>query len=114
MNYRISVKEVGDDVLFLRKIVRGSADKSFGIQVAKLAGLPDSVVDRAKEILRSIEQSDLLVRSHDETDEQPIATVADTVSTSVLNDLKKLDLDHMTPIDAFLKLHSYVDALKGV
>ena len=114
VNYRISVKEIGDDVLFLRKIVRGSADKSFGIQVAKLAGLPDSVVERAKEILRSLEQSDLLVRSKEESEEPEAPSIVDTVSASVLNDLQKLDLDHMTPIDAFMKLHSYVDALKGV
>lgn len=112
VNYRITVKEIGDDVLFLRKIVRGSADKSFGIQVAKLAGLPESVIGRAKEILRELEQSDLLVRDTSETSlQQP--TVESKVERSILNDLSKLDLEHMTPIDAFMKLHSYTDALKG-
>ncbi len=113
VNYRITVKEVGDDVLFLRKIVRGSADKSFGIQVAKLAGLPDSVISRAKEILRELEQSDLLVREPKDQIEQ-VQTVENQVQASILNDLNKIDLDHMTPIDAFMKLHSFVDALKGV
>ena len=113
VNYRITVKEVGDDVLFLRKIVRGSADKSFGIQVAKLAGLPESVLTRAKEILRELEQSDLLVRGSQDT-EEPIVTVENQVQTSILNDLNKIDLDRMTPIDAFMKLHAYIDALKGV
>ncbi len=112
VNYRITVKEIGDDVLFLRKIVRGSADKSFGIQVAKLAGLPESVIGRAKEILRELEQSDLLVRDTNESSvQQP--TVESKVERSILNDLSKLDLEHMTPIDAFMKLHSYTDALKG-
>ena len=112
VNYRITVKEIGDDVLFLRKIVRGSADKSFGIQVAKLAGLPESVIGRAKEILGELEQSDLLVRDTKEpAHTEP--TVESKVRQSILNDLCKLDLDHMTPIEAFMKLHSYTDALKG-
>ncbi len=112
VNYRITVKEIGDDVLFLRKIVKGSADKSFGIQVAKLAGLPESVIGRAKEILGELEQSDLLVRDTKE----PAASQTSPeskVERSILNDLKKLDLEHMTPIEAFMKLHSYTDALKG-
>ncbi len=113
VNYRITVKEVGDDVLFLRKIVRGSADKSFGIQVAKLAGLPDSILSRAKEILRDLEQSDLLVRESNPPEEQT-ETVENRVQTSILNDLGKIDLERMTPIDAFMKLHAYIDALKGV
>ena len=113
VNYRISVKEIGDDVLFLRKIVRGSADKSFGIQVARLAGLPDSVVARAKEILSELEQSDLLVRQPAEAAQTAVDPIANEVSNSILNDLKKLDLDRMTPIDALVKLHSYTDALKG-
>ena len=112
VNYRITVKEIGDDVLFLRKIVKGSADKSFGIQVAKLAGLPESVIGRAKEILGELEQSDLLVRDAKEPTEQQTSPES-TVERSILNDLKKLDLEHMTPIDAFMKLHSYTDALKG-
>ncbi|MBQ1632582.1 MAG: DNA mismatch repair protein MutS [Clostridia bacterium] len=112
VNYRITVKEIGDDVLFLRKIVKGSADKSFGIQVAKLAGLPDSVLGRAKEILGELEQSDLLVR---DTKEPVVTQTApeSKVERSILNDLVKIDLEHMTPIDAFMKLHSYTDALKG-
>ena len=113
MNYRITVKEVGEDVLFLRKIVRGSADKSFGIQVARLAGLPDSVIARAKEILRDLEQSDLLVRTPADPLE-PVKTMENQVQQSIMNDLAKVDLDHMTPIDAFMKLHAYIDAMKGV
>jgi DNA mismatch repair protein MutS len=112
VNYRITVKEIGDDVLFLRKIVKGSADKSFGIQVAKMAGLPESVIGRAKEILRELEQSDLLVRDIKEPS-SPEPIMESKVERSILNDLQKLDLDHMTPIDAFMKLHSYADALKG-
>ena len=113
VNYRITVKEIGDNVLFLRKIVRGSADKSFGIQVAKLAGLPESVIGRAKEILSELETSDLLVREHKEPKPDAISSMISEVQQSILNDLGKIDLDRMTPIDAFMKLHSYTDALKG-
>ena len=113
VNYRITVKEIGDDILFLHKIVRGSADKSFGIQVARLAGLPSEVIDRAKEILSGIEQNDILV--HGSTSESSVNTSAPGISpvqNSILKDLEKLDLDHMTPIDAFMKLHEYLDALR--
>ena len=113
VNYRITVKEIGDDVLFLRKIVKGSADKSFGIQVARLAGLPESIITRAKEILGELEQSDLLVRDPKEQDKREPSPISG-VQQSILNDLNKVDLDHMTPIDAFMKLHTYIDALKGV
>lgn len=113
VNYRITVKEIGDDILFLRKIVKGSADKSFGIQVARLAGLPDSVIMRAKEILGELEQSDLLTREPKPEMKTEGETVANQVEQSILNDLKKVDLDHMTPIEAFMKLHTYLDAMKG-
>lgn len=110
VNYRITVKEIGEDILFLRKIVRGSADKSFGIQVAKLAGLPEDIIRRAKEILNQIERNDLL-----STDKDSLNCVTsdtrDPVETAIINDLKNLNLDHMTPIDAFMKLHEYIDAI---
>jgi DNA mismatch repair protein MutS len=114
VNFRITVKEIGDDVLFLRKIVKGSADKSFGIQVAKLAGLPDSVISRAKEILNDLERTDLLSESRKDPQIVEEIDPNSAVKHSILNDLEKLDLEHMTPIDAFMKLHSYTDALKGV
>ena len=58
-NYCIAVKEKGDDIVFLRKIVKGGADKSYGIQVAKLAGVPDMVIDRAKEIVEQLSDNDI-------------------------------------------------------
>ena len=63
-NYCIAVKEQGDDIVFLRKIVKGGADKSYGVQVAKLAGVPDAVINRAKEIARELEEHDL-TQEHD-------------------------------------------------
>ncbi len=62
-NYCIAVKEQGDDIVFLRKIVRGGADKSYGIQVAKLAGVPDSVIARAKEIAEELSDADITARA---------------------------------------------------
>ncbi len=112
VNYRITVKEIGDDILFLRKIVRGSADKSFGIQVAKLAGLPDAVISRAKDILNDIEQNDLLVREAGVGASASAVPAVSAVENSILKDLAKLDLNNMTPIDAFMKLHEYLDALR--
>ena len=113
VNYRITVKEIGDDILFLRKIVRGSADKSFGIQVAKLAGLPDEVIQRAKEILSGIEQSDILLQETESLTAQQPRSNGNPVENAILKDLAKLDLNSMTPIDAFMKLHEYLDALKS-
>ena len=111
VNYRITVKEIGEDILFLRKIVRGSADKSFGIQVAKLAGLPEDIIRRAKEILNQIERNDLLSTDKDTMNLLTSDNTRDPVETAIINDLKNLNLDHMTPIDAFMKLHEYIDAI---
>ena len=64
-NYCIAVKEKGDDIVFLRKIVKGGADKSYGIQVAKLAGVPDSVINRSKEIVEELINADITTRVKD-------------------------------------------------
>ena len=110
-NYRISVKEVGDDIIFLRKIVRGGADKSFGIQVAKLAGLPDEVIQRAKQILAQLEASDI---NHDGIlDEAPgeaanpqqMTLFGPTAPDEVMQELKEMDVNALTPMDALNKLY---------
>ena len=64
-NYCIAVKERGDDIVFLRKIVKGGADKSYGIQVAKLAGVPDSVIERAKELVQELSDADITEAVHE-------------------------------------------------
>lgn len=125
-NYRISVKELGDSILFLRRIVRGSADKSFGVQVARLAGIPEDVICRAGEILTSLESADAARRgvqkqvqngenSVDNTVDKLNDTVdnlQNTVDKSILDDLKKLDMDLMSPIEALNKLYQYKAAFK--
>ena len=121
-NYRISVKEIGEDILFLRKIVRGSADKSFGVQVARLAGIPDTVIARAGQILRELENTDMATmhtKSGIKTvDNQEISvdksekSVDNPVDNAVLADLKALNLENMTPMMALQKLYAYHDAFK--
>lgn len=107
-NYRIAVKEVGDDIVFLRKITRGGADKSFGIQVAKLAGLPASLIDRAKDVLSEIEASDINnAASRVKAEEEPsqISLLGSDNSDDLLEELTKLDVNKMTPMEALSKLY---------
>ena len=114
-NYRISVKEIGENILFLRKIVRGSADKSFGVQVARLAGIPDAVLQRAGQILSELETSDMAIhpaaQNVDMVDNQE-PDVDNPVDKYILSDLKALNLENMTPMMALQKLYSYLDAFK--
>ena len=129
-NYCIAVKEKGDDIVFLRKIVKGGADKSYGIQVAKLAGVPDSVIQRAKEIVEELIDTDITGRIKDiavqghETkkkktkplDEVDMAQMSlfDTVKDAdVLKELRELDVSNMTPMDAMNKLYQLQNKLKN-
>lgn len=105
-NYRITVKEHGDDVIFLRRIMRGGADKSFGIQVARLAGLPYSLIERAKEILKQLEDSDInnaAARVRDCLSEQ-VSLLGSTDDADIVNELRELDVNRMTPMEALSKL----------
>ena len=129
-NYCIAVKEKGDDIVFLRKIVKGGADKSYGIQVAKLAGVPDSVILRAKEIVQELVDTDIAGRVKDiavhgsETkkkktkllDEVDMAQMSlfDTVKDDdVLEELRNLDISNMTPMDAMNCLYQLQNKLKN-
>ena len=98
-NYSITAREYGDDVIFLRKIVRGSADKSFGIAVANLAGVPKPVLTRAKAILTDLEKADITRNSSD-----PLATqttlFASSNMESIVEELKAIDIKTLTPIQA--------------
>ncbi len=128
-NYCIAVKEQGDDIIFLRKIVKGGADRSYGIQVAKLAGIPESVTNRAKEIVEELIQTDITGRIKDiaaqgqapkirtkKYDEVDMAQLSlfDTVSDDdVLKELKELDISNLTPIDALNTLYRLQNKLKN-
>ena len=128
-NYCIAVKERGEDIVFLRKIVPGGADKSYGIQVAKLAGVPQSVITRAMELSEELSQADVTakvseeakqtsekhtkVKKPDDVDMDQMSFF-DTVSDEdVMKELQELDLGHMTPIDALNTLYKLQNKLKN-
>ena len=106
-NYRVSVKELGDDIVFLRKIVRGGADKSFGIQVARLAGIPEAILKRAKEILQELEYTDIAApgRPPEGTVLQP-SLLDSSAADTVLRIIQDLDIEHITPLEALNRLYS--------
>ena len=107
-NYNIAVKKRGDDITFLRRIVRGPADDSYGIEVAKLAGVPDGVVNRAKEILRETEAGDAPERKRParepEEDSGQLSLLAGE-DNELIQQLKALDVNTLTPIEAMQKLY---------
>ncbi len=130
-NYCIAVKEKGDDIVFLRKIVKGGADKSYGIQVAKLAGVPDLVIERAKEIVEELSDEDVTakvseiavrernekrkpkVRKYDEVDIAQMSLFDTVKDDDVLEELKNLDVGNMTPIDALNTIYRLQNKLKN-
>ena len=130
-NFSIAVKEQGDDIIFLRKIVKGGADKSYGIQVAKLAGVPDMVIDRAKEIVAQLVDNDIIekiqsieVKSNntnkkakvEHLDEVDLAQMSlfDTVKDEdIIEELKNLDITAMTPLDAMNVLYKFQNRLNN-
>ena len=130
-NYCIAVKEQGDDIVFLRKIVRGGADKSYGIQVAKLAGVPESVIARAKEIAAELSDADITARakeiaqvsapasSHkavpkpDEVDMQQLSFFDTVRDDDIIRELDGLELSTMTPLDALNTLYRLQTKLKN-
>ncbi len=129
-NYCIAVKEKGDDIIFLRKIVKGGADKSYGIQVARLAGVPDTVIERAKEIVEELVQADITdkikdIASHgheqqavkpkhyDEVDLAQMSLFDTVKDDDVIEEIKGLDLGNLTPIDALNTLYQLQNKLKN-
>lgn len=120
-NYNIAVKKRGDDITFLRRIVRGGADGSYGIDVAKLAGVPDSVVRRAKVILKALEANDNAAAHkplpiEEAPDEEPEEKLQMTLSGGsageIVEELKALDVNTLTPIEAMTKLYELVSKAK--
>ena len=131
-NYCISVKESGEDIVFLRKIIKGGADKSYGIQVAKLAGVPEVVLARAREIAAELSEHDITVTAaadimpkvlentakgksrkgnNKDTDGQ-LSLFGNAEESSVVADIKALDLSNMTPMKALLYLNDLQERLK--
>ena len=131
-NYCIAVKEKGDDIVFLRKIVKGGADKSYGIQVAKLAGVPDLVISRAKEIVEELSDGDITgrvseiavkcpqkpqkkvkSRKYDEVDLTQFSLFDTVQDDDVLEELKNIDVGNLTPIDALNTIYRLQNKLKN-
>lgn len=119
-NYCIAVKEQGDDIVFLRKIVKGGADKSYGVQVAKLAGVPDAVINRAKEIARELEEHDLTSGAKDimpygEAEQLSFFRESDepTMEHPFMAELREKDLSDMTPLEALNYLYVLQEKLKN-
>ena len=115
VNYNIAAKKRGDNIIFLRKIIRGSTDDSYGIEVAKLAGLPNEVIKRAKEILATVEKtSRTLTTSNSNLSEamDDLITFEDITEKSVIEDIKKVDINTMTPVEAMNLLYELNNRLK--
>lgn len=124
----MAVKEKGDDIVFLRKIVKGGADKSYGIQVAKLAGVPDSVIARAKEIVEELSANDITElqrnisvdtgskKKKEKLDEVDLTQMSlfDTVrDDDIIEELRNVDVGNLTPIEALNKLYELQNKVKN-
>ena len=129
-NYCIAVKEKGDDIVFLRKIVKGGADKSYGIQVAQLAGVPDSVIERAKEIAEELGRHDIVdfteilsnkknsatkkKKEHlDEVDLTQMSLFDAVNDNDIIEELKEIDVGNLTPIEALNKLYELQNKIQN-
>lgn len=119
-NYCIAVKEDGDDIVFLRKIIKGGADRSYGIQVAKLAGIPASVINRAQEICNELVDTDITekiknIKISNECKRAPedtqMSLFASAQESQVLAEIREIDLSNMTPMKALLYLNEIQDRL---
>ena len=120
-NYCVDVKKKGEDIIFLRKIIRGGADDSYGIQVARLAGLPQSILDRASDILAQLENSDLAKKEAKILKNKKLAEgqldilsfVSNTVmQDEIVEDLRKIDMQTITPIEALNRLYELSEKAK--
>lgn len=128
-NFCIAVQEEGDDIVFLRKIIKGGADRSYGIQVARLAGVPEPVLIRAREICNELINSDITTKVKDidikpalseqpkiketrSSDYEQLSLFSSPVEMTIANELKTMDLNNMTPIKAMLYLQELQERLK--
>lgn len=129
-NYCIAVKEKGDDIVFLRKIMKGGADRSYGIQVAKLAGVPDIVIGRAKEIAEQLSDNDITDKIQsisspaggnvkrkpvicDEVDRGQMSLFDAVKDEDVVKELKEIDISNLTPLDALNTLYRLQNKLNN-
>ena len=131
-NYCIAVNEKGDDIVFLRKIIKGGADKSYGIQVAKLAGVPDPVIERAKEILQELIDNDISIKAkeiaeeikakskqkvrpkkYDEVDLEQMSLFDTVKNDDIIAELRDIDISNLTPMDALNTIYRLQNKIKN-
>ena len=121
-NYRISIEEQGEDIIFLRKIQRGGANNSYGIQVARLAGLPIKVIRRSGEILKQLNAADIAKKTKKiaSTSKEATEDIAKQVDmfmmqeTQIIDEINKLDVMAMTPMEALQFLFDLQKKVKGM
>jgi len=114
VNYNIAVKKRGDDLTFLRRIIRGGADDSFGIEAAKLAGVPDKVIRRAKQVLAALEADGKVPmrKTKKVTGEEPVQLTIDSVQADIIQKLKNMDVNTLTPIECMNVLFELANLAK--
>ena len=105
-NYKVTVRETAAGIVFLRKIVRGGANKSFGIEVARLAGIPSAVTDRARQILKKLEKNDIARGAAEDAPAENVQSEAERI-------LSEIDMNNVTPIQAFNLLSDLAEKAKG-
>ena len=108
VNYNVAAKKRGDNITFLRKIVKGSTDDSYGIEVAKLAGIPNEVIKRAKEVLASVEKTAKAISTSEKVEEKKddtLITFDDFVEEQVIEELKAIDINTLSPYEAMSFLY---------
>ena len=113
-NYNIAVKKHGDDITFLRRIVRGGADDSYGIEVAKLAGLPNTVINRAKAVLKQIESEGVVREVSKPSIDSLQLPLGVGEYNDVIEELKNIDVNVLTPIETMSVLSEIVKRVKNI
>ena len=112
VNYNIAAKKRGDNITFLRKIVRGSTDDSYGIEVAKLAGLPNEVIKRAQEVLASVEESAKNIKLTDREEkkqekDESLISFDDLVNEQVIEEIKNTDINTLSPYECMTMVFNW-------
>ena len=121
-NYNVSVKEVEKRIIFLRKLVRGGSEHSFGIHVAKMAGMPQSIVKRSEQILKDLESENRqagvskpvgTIAEHREGLQLSFFQLDDPVLEQIRDEIKNLDINNLTPVEALNKLNEIRRIIRG-
>ena len=112
VNYNIAARKRGDGIVFLRKIVPGSTDDSYGIEVAKLAGVPNEVIKRAREVLAQVEAASRITADTPTKDDDDLITLDDCINEQIIDDIRAADVNNMSPFEALNMLYDLQKRLK--